>query len=60
MKLIELTDENSYRIQVLRGLAILGVVLIHTTPIGIAQVYCRPFINFSVGLFLFLSGFLSS
>lgn len=55
-----MTDNKSYRIQVLRGLAITAVVLIHNTPGGLAQVWCRPFINFSVGLFLFLSGMLSS
>ena len=50
----------SYKIQILRGLAIMGVVLIHNTPEGIAQVIYRPFINYSVGLFLFLSGLLTS
>ncbi len=55
----QITDNKSYRIQVLRGLAIIAVVLIHNTPAGIAQVWCRPFINFSVGMFLFLSGLLS-
>ena len=35
-------------------------MLIHNTPVGLAQVWCRPFINFGVGLFLFLSGLLSS
>lgn len=45
-----MTDNKSYRIQVLRGLAIIAVVLIHNTPSGLAQVWCRPFINFSVGL----------
>ena len=56
----QMTGNKSYKIQILRGLAILAVVLIHNTPIGIAQVWCRPFINFSVGMFLFLSGLLSS
>ena len=50
----------SYKIQILRGLAIMGVVLIHNTPEGIAQVIYRPLINYSVGLFLFLSGLLTS
>lgn len=44
----------------LRGLAIIAVVFIHNTPNGLAQVLCRPFMNFSVGLFLFLSGMLSN
>ena len=32
--------------------------MIHTTPHGL-NVVCRPFINFSVALFLFLSGYLT-
>ncbi len=48
------------KIQVLRGLAIIAVVFIHNTPSGIYQVFMRPFLNFSVGLFLFLSGLLSN
>ena len=48
------------KIQVLRGVAIIAVVFIHNTPLGIAQVCCRPFLNFAVGLFLFLSGMLSN
>ncbi|MBQ6894398.1 MAG: acyltransferase, partial [Clostridia bacterium] len=47
-------------IQLLRGLAIIAVVLIHNTPTGLPQILIRPFLNFSVGLFLFLSGVLSS
>lgn len=41
------------------GGAIVAVILIHNTPLGISQVLCRPFLNFAVGLFLFLSGFLT-
>ncbi len=33
--------------------------MIHTTPLGYYQVYCRPFINFAVATFLFLSGYLT-
>ena len=54
-----INDNKSAKIQVLRGLAIIAVVFIHTTPAGMAQVICRPFFNFAVGLFLFLSGMLS-
>lgn len=57
---MELNGEQSKRIQVLRGVAIIAVVFIHNTPDGIMQVFCRPFLNFAVGLFLFLSGLLSS
>lgn len=57
---MKLTAQQSNKVQILRGLAIIAVVFIHNTPDGLAQVYCRPFFNFSVGLFLFLSGFLSN
>lgn len=55
-----ITNKKSYIIQILRGIAIIAVVFIHNTPIGVPQVICRPFLNFSVGLFLFLSGVLSN
>lgn len=47
------------KIQVLRGWAIIAVVLIHTCPLGIYQVIFRPFINFAVATFFFLSGYLT-
>jgi len=53
-------DKQQTHIQLLRGLAIIAVVLIHNTPTGLTQVFMRPFLNFSVGLFLFLSGLLSN
>ena len=53
---MKLTKGQSDAIRVLRGLAILSVVCIHNTPATAVQVYVRPFLNFSVGLFLFLSG----
>ena len=56
----EITSAQSYRIQVLRGFSIIAVVLIHNTPNGIYQVWCKPFINFAVGMFLFISGLLST
>ena len=56
---MKISPKKSYMIQMLRGLAIIAVVFIHNTPPGISQVFCRPFLNFSVGLFLFLSGMLS-
>lgn len=43
-------------IQALRGLAIIAVVLIHTCPSGLSQVFVRPFLNFAVAMFIFLSG----
>lgn len=55
-----MTKDKSYKIQVLRGLAIIAVVFIHNTPVGLIQVWVRPFLNICVGCFLFLSGLLSS
>ena len=47
------------KIQILRGLAAISVVMIHTCPGGYAQVCIRPFINWAVPMFLFLSGYLT-
>ena len=47
------------KIQVLRAIAIIAVVMIHTCPSGLGQVVCRPFLNFAVPLFLFLSAYLT-
>ena len=55
---MKMSKEKSYKIQMLRGLAIIAVVVIHNIPSELAQVWCRPLVNFAVGLFLFLSGFL--
>lgn len=55
-----ISKRQSDLIQILRGGAIIAVVLIHNTPPGLWQVWCRPLLNFSVGLFLFLSGLLSN
>lgn len=50
---------KNYTIQLFRALAIIAVVMIHSTPSGEWQVFCRPFINFAVATFLFLSGYLT-
>lgn len=42
-----------------RALAIIAVVMIHTTPSGEWQIFFKPFINFAVAAFLFLSGYLT-
>ena len=42
-----------------RARAIIAVVMIHTTPAGQWQVFCKPFINFAVATFIFLSGYLT-
>lgn len=54
-----LTEQRSYNIQLLRGIAIIAVVCIHNCPGGLEQVFVRPFLNFGTALFLFLSGYLS-
>lgn len=46
-------------VQILRATAIAAVICIHTCPKGIIQCLIRPFINFGVPLFLFLSGYLT-
>ena len=46
-------------IQTFRALAIIAVVMIHTTPSGQWQVFCKPLINFAVATFIFLSGYLT-
>ena len=48
------------KVQVFRALAIIAVVMIHTTPEGACQIYIKPFINFAVATCLFLSGYLTS
>mgnify|MGYP003313596729 CR=1 FL=1 len=52
-------ESRNQKVQILRGIAIIAVVLIHTCPSGYWQVICRPFINYSVATFLFLSGYLT-
>lgn len=52
-------SHKNERIQILRAIAIIGVVMIHTLPSGFDQVLIRPFINFCVALFIFLSGYLT-
>ena len=47
------------KVQMLRAVAIVAVVMIHTCPTGEMQIYIRPFINFGVATFLFLSGYLT-
>lgn len=54
-----MTNMKRDDIQILRAIAVIAVVLIHTCPNGLCQVWCRPFINFAVALFLFLSGYLT-
>ena len=46
-------------IQFFRAIAIIAVVMIHTAPAGEMQVISKPFINFAVATFVFLSGYLT-
>lgn len=47
------------KIQILRALSIMAVVTAHTCPNGLYQVFTRPFLNVSVPIFLFVSGYLT-
>lgn len=53
------SSESSKKIQILRAIAIMAVVAIHTCATGTAGVVIRPFLNFAVALFLGLSGYLT-
>lgn len=57
---MRLTGPQSQSVQMLRALAITGVVVIHCCPLGLPQVFVRPLVNFCVALFLFLSGYLTN
>jgi len=47
------------KIQILKAIAIFAVILIHTVPGSEITLFIRPFINFAVALFIFLSGYLT-
>lgn len=51
---------KNLKIQILRSIAIIAVVMIHTCIPGEAQVFIRPFINIGVATFIFLSGYLTN
>lgn len=51
--------KKNSRIQLWRALSIIAVVFIHTCPGGLAGVFIRPFLNFCVASFVFLSGYLT-
>ncbi len=51
--------QNNRKIQILRTMAIFAVVMIHSNADGIFAVINRPFLNFAVAMFTFLSGFLT-
>ena len=56
----KITKNMSNNIQILRGIAIFAIVLAHNIPEGLPHAFIRPFLNFSLALFLFLSGYLST
>lgn len=47
------------KIQVLKGLSIIMVIIIHTNAGWLIDVLYRPFINFAVAMFIFSSGYLT-
>ncbi len=47
------------KIQILRALCICAVVMIHSNAGGYLGVLTRPFLNFAVAMFLFISGYLT-
>lgn len=51
---MSITIKNT-KIQALRAIAIIAVVIIHTW----GSIYIRPLVNFCVALFIFLSGYLT-
>lgn len=55
-----MTKQTNQKVQALRALSIIAVVMIHTCPKAEWQVFCRPFINFAVATFIFLSGYLTN
>ena len=56
---ILIPEQKSNMIQIIRAIAIFAVILIHDCPPDDWQVYSRPFVNFAVAMFLFLSGYLT-
>ncbi len=58
--MFELSEGQKNRIQIVRAVAIFMVIIIHTVIYNPYEMYVRPFVNVSVALFIFLSGFLTS
>ena len=54
------TKTKNENIQFLRGIAILAVVIIHSSMPDRLRVVIRPFVNYAVALFIFLSGYLTN
>lgn len=58
-KCMNINSLQSNRIQVIRGIAIIAVICIHCIHGEALAITIRPFLNFSVGMFLFISGILT-
>ncbi len=54
-----LSDNQKDKIQVVRAIAIFMVIVTHTVLFNPYELYIRPFVNPAVGMFIFLSGFLT-
>lgn len=52
-------EKSNRKIQIIRGISICAVVMIHSNVSGIGAVLDRPFLNFCVAMFIFLSGYLT-
>lgn len=53
------TKDKNLKIQILRAFAIIAVVIIHSRLPSVCRIYIRPFVNFAVALFVFISGYLT-
>jgi len=52
-------EQKDAYLQLLRGCAITAIVIIHALPESTTTIIVRPFLNWGVALFLFLSGLLT-
>ncbi len=57
---MSLSQIESRRIQAIRGLAIMGVLMSHAVSFCAEEIYVMPWTHSAVGVFLFLSGLLTS
>lgn len=50
----------NYKIQIIRDLSVIAVIIIHTLPNNSFRIVIRPLVNFAVPVFIFLSGYLTN
>ena len=55
----QVNKAKNYKIQMIRAIAAIAVIGIHTTPDKTTEFLARPFLNFAVATFIFLSGYLT-